>query len=145
MDEIFSSIPQIISAASAKQPAAVLGLVLTLGVFLFKKYIGKVSPKLESLANTDPGGVILVMVGAFAAALSTSTTLDGATLKLAGAAAIAAMGGYSGLKKFIVPLLQYLYTKIWPSPVQQVEQQAAAQAAAKVKDESAIDALKGIK
>lgn len=106
--------------------AAALGLVLA--VTAFKRYAGSVpkyGPALVKFANSDEGGPILVLVGAFGGAVATGLAATGAsslTLALALTAAkvaVSAAGGYTLVKKLIIPRLRKLAEKApsWAKPI----------------------------
>lgn len=103
-------------------------LALVFAVAAFKKYAGRVpkyGPKLDAFANSDHGGALLVLVGAYGGALATGLVASGLsslTLALAWAAlkvAVGAAGGYSLVKKLVLPVLRKIADKApsWAKPI----------------------------
>ena len=115
----------LLSIVSAKQWAYAIALGVMATVWGLKKYGGKIHPKVAEFLATDPAGVLLACLVAFAAALfGTNGVLSGAVLLAAGKTALVAMGGFALINKLLIPLVKYVISKIWPSRVEQIEQSA---------------------
>lgn len=140
--------------------ATSFGLVLM--VAAFKRYA---PGKAGELANTDLGGALLVLVGAFGGALGTGLLASGTdvlTLALVTASfkiAFSAAGGYALVKKLLVPVVEKIALKapawaqplfamlLWafakPEPVAIVDAEKAGQAAVDAAPAPGIDSVVG--
>jgi hypothetical protein len=129
-------------------------------VFALRKWGSMLGPKFDAWLHTDPGGVLLVFLTSFGAAVGASALSSGGGISwdlVAGAfkVAIGAMGGFSVVTKFILPLLKPVWAWVakkignGPAQVAEVINEAAAKEAAAnavpVKPGSATDSLKEIK
>lgn len=101
-------------------PAAAFTLVFC--VALFKRY----APDkfgLRAFVHSDPGGVLTTFLMSFGGALATATIGDAPwtweMLLMSAKVSFFAIGGYVGVKKFLLPLLQPLMSKApkWMQPV----------------------------
>lgn len=77
-------------------------LALIAAVALLKRYAGKVSAKLEAFLHTDVGGAATTLVLSFLASVAAADSLSWGTLSIAGSVGIAAIGGYTIVRKLVV-------------------------------------------
>ena len=111
MDSIESFFSLVVSAAQSHSWMYLVAAVLMAATWGARKYL---APKVPWLAS-DAGGVALALLLAFFGALVTagpSAAFSWALLAASAKVAIAAMGGYSGLRKLVVPLLRWLAGKV---------------------------------
>lgn len=116
----------VFDAIMAKQYIPAVAFALVLSVALVKRYAPEWKG-LRKFVHSDPGGVLTTFLmsyfGAFGtAAAATGSGWAGLTLavaKTSGLVALAAIGGYVGVKKFLLPLLQPLMNKApsWMQPL----------------------------
>ncbi len=140
--------------------ATSFGLVLM--VAAFKKYA---PGKAGELANTDLGGAVLVLLGAFGGALGTGLLASGTDVlsldlvKASFKVAFSAAGGYALVKKLLVPVIEKIGAKapawaqplfamlLWafakPGDAVVAKAEAAGQAAVDEKPATGIDSVVG--
>jgi hypothetical protein len=112
----------VFDAAMGGHYLAAFAFALFLGIIALKKWghkIPKIGPALSKFTNSDPGGVVMTFAGSFFGAAGTSLLafkgFAGFTLALLKPAfliAWAAILGFVGLKKVVMPALQWLTPKL---------------------------------
>lgn len=131
-DDLGAFASAIFGAVAGKQWGYLVALAVIGLVFAIRKFAGKlpapVGPALEAFFQSDPGGVILAFLVAFATALAAAGSLSGAVLLAALKTALVAMGGFSLINKLLLPLVQLVIAKLFPSGKEQAAQ-VVAQAA----------------
>ena len=101
----------VVSAFAGKQWGYLLAMFVMAIAFALRKWGAMLGPKVEEWLHSDPGGVMLAFLASFATALGASALAKGGGISwelLAGAfkVAIGAMGGFSLLNKFLLPVIK---------------------------------------
>lgn len=116
----------VYDAIMAGHYIASVALALVLGVALLKRYTGNTS-KLGKFVHGDIGGALTTFAVSFFGAIATATLATGSgwaglslsVLKVSSGVAVAAIGGYTIIKKLVIPLLKPIAAKApaWMQPV----------------------------
>ena len=143
MDPI-QAIEQGVQAILTQQYGALLAILVGVIVWVIRTWGGKISPKIAEFFKSDPGGTVLAFLTAFGVALGAVKQVSLEGIGLAGKTAFLAIGGYSVIKKFILPIIKWLLQKYFPSSIPIIEAKAEVKAKEIAKDLSAKDSLDGI-
>ena len=132
-DDIGGFLSAVLGAATGKHWSFLAALGVMAFVFCLRKFGAKISPKLDTFLHSDPGGVLLALLAAFATALAAAPVLTGAMALAALKTALVAMGGFALVNKLLFPLCSWLYSLMYPTGAQQataIADNASAQQAA---------------